>query len=61
MFGYLGLFLVVALWGIVALIATLFYPKSPSPDTISAKDKNGVQKAYERAPENEELETGVTI
>ena len=30
-FGYLGLFLFVSAWGIVALVATLFYPKFPKP------------------------------
>ena len=31
MLGYLGLFLIVSIWGIVALIATLLYPQNPSP------------------------------
>ena len=30
-FGYLGLFLFVSAWGIIALVATLFYPKVPKP------------------------------
>jgi hypothetical protein len=30
-FGYLGLFLIISAWGILALIATLLYPKNPSP------------------------------
>ena len=30
-FGYMGLFLCVSVGGIVALIATLFYPKNPNP------------------------------
>ena len=30
-FGYFGLFLFVSAWGIVALVATLFYPKFPKP------------------------------
>jgi len=34
-YGYLGLFLIVSLWGIVALIATLLYPKNPSPSAVN--------------------------
>ena len=30
-YGYLGLFLIVSSWGIVALVATLLYPKNPTP------------------------------
>jgi hypothetical protein len=30
-YGYMGLFVIISAWGIVALIATLMYPKNPSP------------------------------
>ena len=51
-FGYLGLFLTISVWGIVALIATLLYPKSPSPNRSLKKKKgeNGGQQEYKRAP-----------
>lgn len=30
-YGYMGLFVIISAWGIVALVATLMYPKNPSP------------------------------
>jgi len=30
-FGYLGLFTIISAWGILSLLATLMYPKNPSP------------------------------
>ena len=41
-FGYLGLFLIISAWGIVALLATLIYPKNPSP--LKAKKKKRRQE-----------------
>ena len=41
-FGYLGLFLIISAWGAVALLATLIYPKNPSP--ISIKKKKSKKK-----------------
>lgn len=50
-FGYAGLFLTISVWGIVALIATLLYPKSPSPNrSLKKKGEKGGQKEYKRAP-----------
>ena len=46
--GYLGLFLVISVWGIVALVATLFYPKSPSP--YRKRGGKMDEKEYKRAP-----------
>lgn len=36
-FGYLGLFLIISAWGIVSLLATLLYPKNPSPAKLLKK------------------------
>jgi hypothetical protein len=42
-YGYLGLFLIISVWGILALTATLFYPLRPSPERIKRrKMKNEV-------------------
>ena len=30
-FGYLGLFTIISAWGLLSLLATLLYPKNPSP------------------------------
>ena len=50
-FGYLGLFLVVSVWGVLALIATLFYPKSPGPHSFKGRGEKGEQNnEYKRAP-----------
>merc|ERR1712179_217029 len=52
-FCYSGLFLIISIWGIVALIATLLYPKSPDPGRLSLSKKREEkvgQKEYKRAP-----------
>ena len=50
-FGYLGLFLTISVWGIVALVATLLYPKSPDPcRSFKKRGEKGGQKEYKRAP-----------
>ena len=41
-FGYLGLFLIISAWGLVALLATALYPQNPSPKSNKLKlTKNG--------------------
>ena len=40
-YGYLGLFLIVSIWGLVALTATLFYPRNPGPE----KGRHSVDKS----------------
>ena len=30
-YGYKGLFLIISAWGVVALLASLMYPRNPSP------------------------------
>ena len=53
-FCYSGLFLIISIWGIVALIATLLYPKSPDPGRLSSslkkREEKVGQKEYKRAP-----------
>merc|ERR1719362_2289034 len=51
-FCYSGLFLIISIWGIVALIATLLYPKSPNPAKLLKKkrDEKIGQNEYKRAP-----------
>ena len=51
-FCYSGLFLIISIWGIVALIATLLYPKSPDPAKLLKKkrDEKIGQNEYKRAP-----------
>merc|ERR1719400_2573038 len=53
-FCYSGLFLIISIWGIVALIATLLYPKSPDPGRLSSSIKKREEKVgqneYKRAP-----------
>ena len=52
-FCYSGLFLIISIWGIVALIATLLYPKFPDPGNRSLKkreEKVGHKEEYKRAP-----------
>ena len=42
-FGYLGLFLIISAWGLVALLATALYPQNPSPKSNKLKlTENGV-------------------
>ena len=36
-YGYLGLFLIISVWGILALVATFFYPLRPSPQKIKKR------------------------
>ena len=36
-YGYLGLFLIISVWGILALTATFFYPLRPSPEKIKRR------------------------
>ena len=36
-YGYLGLFLIISVWGILALTATFFYPLRPSPQKIKRR------------------------
>ena len=51
-FCYSGLFLIISIWGIVALIATLLYPKSPNLAKLLKKkrDEKIGQNEYKRAP-----------
>ena len=50
-FCYSGLFLIISIWGIVALIATLLYPKSPDPvRSLKKREEKVGQKEYKRAP-----------
>ena len=51
-FCYSGLFLIISIWGVVALIATLLYPKSPDPAKLLKKkrDEKIGQNEYKRAP-----------
>ena len=49
-YGYLGLFLIVSSWGIVALVATLMYPRNPSPEAHGEpvwSEKKGKERTYE--------------
>ena len=39
-YGYMGLFVIISAWGIVALVATLMYPKNPSPASLKLRLKN---------------------
>ena len=44
-FGYVGLFLFISMWGIIALIATLNYPKHPNRcKTLKGKRKEKLEK-----------------
>ena len=46
-YGYLGLFLIISVWGVVALAATFFYPLRPSPESILSRKlkKKNAKKA----------------
>ena len=45
-FGYLGLFTIISAWGILSLLATLMYPKNPSPSKKKQeKSVNGVNSS----------------
>lgn len=48
-FGYLGLFLIISAWGIVSLLATLLYPRNPSPSKIL---KNKAEQEAVEAEDN---------
>ena len=51
-YGYLGLFLIISVWGIVALTATFFYPLRPSPEQIKRRimKKNNAKSEQQRQP-----------
>ena len=42
-YGYMGLFVIISAWGIVALVATLLYPKNPSP--LRMKNKQAAESS----------------
>merc|ERR1711997_782289 len=45
-YGYKGLFLIISAWGVVALLASLIYPRNPSPvrKKVSNKDDKPVKQ-----------------
>ena len=45
-YGYLGLFLIVSIWGLVALTVTLFYPRNPGPE----KGRHSRDKSRDNLP-----------
>ena len=47
-YGYMGLFVIISIWGIVALVATLMYPKNPSP--LRCKNKKAPTPSSEEKP-----------
>ena len=49
-YGYMGLFVIISVWGIVALVATLMYPKNPSPQKLSRKNKKAPTPSSDEKP-----------
>ena len=47
-YGYMGLFVIISAWGIVALVATLMYPKNPSP--LRCKNKKAPTPSSDKKP-----------
>ena len=60
-FGYQGLFLIISAWGIVALLATLMYPRNPSPLSRKNKKNAATLSSGEKPEQSNEQTDGSTV